>query len=93
MSLEITTTTASLVHGQGNLVQLGASGATGVVEWTLLPGSTLPPGCAFTSDGHITGTPTTTGIFDVIVSALDLGPTPIAPVTPAVSGTVALTVT
>lgn len=74
MSLTITTTEFALSATQSNLAQLGVSGATGTVVWSLVPPSRLPGRLSMGSDGRITGIPGIIGTFDVVVAALDLGP-------------------
>jgi hypothetical protein len=49
---------------------LGASGGRSPYTWTLASGS-LPAGLTLTSSGVISGTPTTAGIFSVIVRVTD----------------------
>lgn len=46
------------------------TGATGAVTWTLA-GGTLPPGLTLSSDGVLSGTPTTPGSFVFTVQATD----------------------
>jgi len=43
--------------------------------YTLTPGSTMPPGLTLNSDGTITGTPTTIGIYNFTVQVTDQFPT------------------
>ena len=53
-------------------VQMTASGATGTVVWSLLPGgSPLPAGLTLSSTGLISGIPTTTNFFSFGVRAMD----------------------
>lgn len=46
------------------------TGATGAVAWTLASGA-LPPGLTLSSDGVLSGTPTTPGTYDFTVRATD----------------------
>ena len=51
--------------------QLGASGGTVPVSWTLDAASSLPPGLALDLDGTVSGTPTIAGQYDFTVIAAD----------------------
>ena len=50
---------------------LTATGGTGALTWSVLPGYYLPPGVTFSSAGVFAGTPTTTGQFYLAVQVTD----------------------
>jgi hypothetical protein len=62
-------------NGAGNpyTVQLQASGGQPPYSWTVAPSSALPDGLNLSSDGVLSGVPTTTGIFDFVVQVSDSG--------------------
>jgi hypothetical protein len=57
-------------------VSLSASGGAGGYAWTLLPGSTLPTGLAFTAGGRLHGTPEALGSYVVSVEVSDAASPP-----------------
>jgi hypothetical protein len=68
-------TTDTLPDGQVSVpyqATLSATGGQSPYTWTLSPASAgLPAGLALSSDGTISGTPTTDGVYDVVVRAAD----------------------
>ncbi len=64
------------VENQSYDQQLTASGGSGTYTWSLASGSTLPPGLELASDGKITGTPTTAGIYGFSVDVKDTSSPP-----------------
>ncbi len=72
-------TTSSLpagAVGQAYSAELTASGGVAPYVWTLQ--GTLPAGLRFASDGTITGTPSTTGIFPFTVQGVDASSPPLS---------------
>ena len=61
--------------GVGYLAVLGASGGTSPYTWAITGGS-LPPGISLSSDGSLSGTPTTAGTFTATAQATDASPIP-----------------
>ena len=70
----VTITNSSLPNGNVNVFydsQLMATGGTAPYSWTVISGS-LPPGLSLTpSTGVISGTPTTTGSYPIMVQVTD----------------------
>ncbi|NJD08994.1 MAG: autotransporter outer membrane beta-barrel domain-containing protein, partial [Gemmatimonadetes bacterium] len=64
-----TTTLAAGVVGDPYSQQLTATGGAGTVTWSLVSGSSLPPGLTLSSTGLITGTPGTQGTSTFTVRA------------------------
>jgi hypothetical protein len=52
-------------------LSLSASGGTAPYRWSLVAGSELPAGVTLTTDGRLTGTPTTDGVFHFGVRVVD----------------------
>src|SRR5215470_18454503 len=72
----VTITTASLPNGVVSTpysATLQASGGAPPITWSWVAqaGSSLPPGLVLAPSGSISGTPTTTGTFNVTVTASD----------------------
>jgi len=72
----LTVTTTSLPTGVvGNTYNSNLQASGGVTPytwgWVAAGGSNLPPGLSLSSSGAITGTPTATGTFNVVVTATD----------------------
>lgn len=68
----VTVTTSSLPAGvinQAYNATLAATGGSGNYTWSA---TNLPPGLAISTQGVISGTPTTTGAFTVVVRAVDV---------------------
>jgi len=61
------------VNGSAYQAKLYASGGAGPYTWALLPGSVLPTGTLFqfSAGGVLSGTPTTTGSYSIVVQATD----------------------
>jgi hypothetical protein len=61
------------VNGLTYQSKLYAGGGVGPYTWALLPGSVLPTGTLFqfSSGGVLSGTPTTTGSYSIVVQATD----------------------
>ena len=61
------------VNGLAYQAKLYASGGIGPYTWALLPGSVLPTGTLFqfSTGGVLSGTPTTTGSYSIVVQATD----------------------
>ena len=75
--MQVTTTTlpgGTVVPPAPYAAQLEGSGGQLPYTWSLAPGSAiLPPGLSLSSDGTISGTPTTPGTFGFIVVLTDSG--------------------
>ena len=70
-TLAITTTDLPIATmGQSYAAVLNATGNTGAVKWTLASGA-LPAGVSLADTGALTGTPTSSGIFNIAVQAKD----------------------
>ncbi len=72
--IQITTLSVpSAVVGTSYTASLAATGGTGSLTWTQLyaANSTLPPGLTLASNGTISGTPSSTGAFNVLIQAAD----------------------
>lgn len=50
--------------------QLSASGGSGPYTWSITEG-TLPPGLSLNSDGVLSGTPSSPGTFNFVITATD----------------------
>ena len=75
LSVPLTITTTSLPNGISNVAYsatLTASGGTAPYSWSVAGGS-LPLGITLSSGGILTGTPTTTGIFNFTGRVSDAG--------------------
>ncbi len=84
-------TTASLPGGTQGVAYtagLSSSGGTPAVSWTLINGTTLPPGLVLSNAGQITGTPTASGTTTFTVQATDSG-VPVQTATQTLSITIA----
>jgi hypothetical protein len=67
-------TNTSTNGGTNFTAQLTGSGGQPPYTWTLAPGSApLPAGLSLSPSGLISGTPTDTGDFEIIVRMTDLG--------------------
>ena len=55
---------------------LQATGGAGIYEWSVLPGSGLPPGLSLTSTGALSGTPAAQGTYVFSVGVADAGAPP-----------------
>jgi uncharacterized protein YhjY with autotransporter beta-barrel domain len=69
----VTVTTAGLaamMAGTPYSQSIGASGGTGVYDFTVPPGA-LPAGLTLAANGTLSGTPTTAGAYDFIITATD----------------------
>ena len=52
-------------------LQLAASGGTPPYTWSIVPGSTLPPGLSLAASGVLSGMPTVVGTFSFMVQVAD----------------------
>lgn len=67
-----TTSLPSARVGQAYTAQLAATGGSGALRWTLDTGP-MAPGLTLPTTGLIAGTPTTTGVFAIVVRVTDGG--------------------
>ena len=63
--LQPNTPTPNGTAGSPYTTTFTATGGTGALNWTLGPGSQLPPGLTFASNGQLSGTPITPGSFNL----------------------------
>ncbi len=68
----VTVAVPSGIVGQSYVVALQATGGDGMFQWQVVEGF-LPPGLTFSSGGSITGTPTSTGRFPLMVEVETVG--------------------
>ena len=92
----LTITTSTLpdgTTGTAYAATLAATNGSGTYTWSLAAGSTLPPGVILSSNGQLSGTPTTPGSYSFTIQVSDGTMTATRPLTILVSGTLVVTST